>query len=74
MAVGLIKPVREMSTRDISWGGRGLEGSCDWDDNFTIFMCPISWNLGASNSGTLKACQTYREIFTFTFTFTFICL
>jgi len=40
----------EMSTRDISlgvWGGRLPVRTTD---NLTTFMCPLSWNLGASNS------------------------
>ena len=40
IALGLTQPLTEMSTRNISWGA----------DNLTIFMCRLSWNLGASTS------------------------
>jgi len=48
MALGLTQPLTEMSTRNISWGGKG--GRCVRLTNLTTFMCRLSWNLGASNS------------------------
>ena len=49
MTLGSTRPLREMSTRNISWGG-GLRRPVRRADNFTTFMCRLSWNLGASNS------------------------
>jgi hypothetical protein len=45
MALGLTHPLREMSTRNISWGWRRPVRRAD---KFTTFMCWLSWNLGAS--------------------------
>jgi hypothetical protein len=47
LALELTQPVREMSTRNISWGLR--RPGCRADDP-TTFMCRLSWNLGASTS------------------------
>jgi hypothetical protein len=47
MALGLTQPLTEMSTRGISWG---LRRPVRRADNLTIFMCWLSWNLGASTS------------------------
>ena len=47
MALGLTKPLTEMSTRNVSWGQRRPVRTAD---NLTIFVCWLSWNLGASTS------------------------
>ena len=47
IALGLTKPLTEISTRNISWGKRW---SVRRADNLTTFMCRLSWNLGASTS------------------------
>ena len=47
MALGLTQPLREMSTRNISWGWRRPMRTAD---NLTTFTCRLSWNLGASAS------------------------
>jgi len=47
VALGLTKPLTEMSTRHISWG---LRRPVLRADNLTTFMCRLSWNLGASTS------------------------
>jgi hypothetical protein len=46
MALGLIQPLIEMSTRNISWGQKRPVLRAD----VTTFMCQLSWNLGASTS------------------------
>jgi len=48
MALGLTWPLKEMSTRNISWGG--VKRPVRRADDLTTFMCPLSWNLGASTS------------------------
>ena len=47
MALGLTQPLTEMSTRNISWGGKG-----GWCVRLTTLppSCADSWNLGASTS------------------------
>jgi hypothetical protein len=45
MALELTQPLTEMSTRNISWGCRR---PLRMADNLTIFICRMSWNLGAS--------------------------
>jgi hypothetical protein len=47
MALGSTQPLTEMRTRNISWG---VKRSVLRADNFTMFMCRLSCNLGASNS------------------------
>ena len=47
MALGLTQPLREMSTKNISWEERRPLRRAD---NLTTFMCRVSWNLGASTS------------------------
>ena len=47
IALWLTQPPTEMSTRNISGGWRRLVRRAD---NLTIFMCWLSWNLGASPS------------------------
>ena len=47
MALGLTQTLTEMNTRNISWG---VERPVRRADNFTTFMCRLSWNLGASTS------------------------
>jgi len=47
MAQGLTQLLKEMSNRNISWGKRRPARRAD---NFTTFMCRLSWNLGASTS------------------------
>jgi len=47
MALGSNQPLTEMRTRNISWEKRGPVRRAD---NLTTFMCPLSWNLGASAS------------------------
>jgi hypothetical protein len=47
MALGMTHPLTQISIRNISWGlRRPVLGA----DNLTIFMCRLSWNLGASTS------------------------
>jgi len=46
-ALGLTQPLTEMSTRNVCWGKRRPVRRAD---NLTIFMCRLSWNLGASTS------------------------
>ena len=48
MALGSTQPLTEMSTRNISWWGKG--GRCVGLDNLTNFMCRLFWNLEASTS------------------------
>ena len=45
LALGLTQPLTEMSTRNISWWWRRPVRRAD---NLTTFMCPLSWDLGAS--------------------------
>ena len=40
MALGFTRPLKEMSTRDISWGGKG--GRCVGLTNLITFMCRLS--------------------------------
>jgi hypothetical protein len=47
VALGLTRPLTEMSTRNIFWGQRWPVPRAD---NLTTFMCRLSWNLGASLS------------------------
>ena len=47
MALGLIQPLTEMSTRNISWRVKAA-GAYGWQH--TTFMCRLSSNLGASTS------------------------
>jgi hypothetical protein len=47
MTLGLTQPLTEMSTRNISWG---KSQPVQRADNFTIFKCQLSLNLGASAS------------------------
>ena len=47
MALGLTQPLTEMGTRNISWGWKRPVRTAD---NFTTFMCRLSWNLGATAS------------------------
>jgi hypothetical protein len=47
MSLGLIQPLTEMSTRNISWGYRRPVRRAD---NLTTFMCRLSWNLEDSSS------------------------
>ena len=47
MALGLTLPVKEMNTRNISWGARRPVHSVY---NLTTFMCRMSSNLRASTS------------------------
>jgi len=49
MVLGLIQPLTEMSTRNISWGG-GWRRPVRRADSLTTFMYHLSWNLGASTS------------------------
>ena len=42
--LGMTQPVTEMSTRNISCGGKS--GRCGRPGNLTTFMCWLSWNLG----------------------------
>ena len=44
-ALGSKHPLTEISTSNISWGGKGCRA-----DNLTTFMCQLSRNLGASTS------------------------
>ena len=48
MALGSTQPLREMSTRNISWGG----GKGGHSVRLTTFMCRLSRNLGASSCWT----------------------
>jgi ferredoxin-like protein FixX len=48
MALELTQPLTEMSTRNISWGGRDV--LVLRADNLTTFMCRLSWNMGDSTS------------------------
>ena len=48
VALGLTQSLTEMSTSNISWGGKG--GRCVRLTNLTTFMRRLSWNLGASTS------------------------
>ena len=50
MVLGSTQPLTEMSTRNISLGGRGLIRPMCKADNLTTFMCRLSWSLGASSS------------------------
>ena len=45
MVLRLTQPLKEMSTRNISWGIKEAGA-----DNLTTFMCRLSWNVGAWNS------------------------
>jgi hypothetical protein len=47
MALGLTQPLKEMSTRNITWGQRRPGSRAD---NLTTFMYRLSWNLGTSIS------------------------
>ena len=47
MALGLTQSLTEMSTRNISWR---VKAAVPKADNFTTFMCRLSWNLVASTS------------------------
>ena len=47
MVLGLTQPLTEISTRNVSWGPRRPVRRAD---NPTIFMCRLSWYLGASAS------------------------
>jgi hypothetical protein len=47
MALGSTQPLTEMSTRNISWGGK--RGRCVWLKP-TTFTCRLSRNLGALTS------------------------
>jgi hypothetical protein len=55
MTLGLTQPLTEMSTRNISCGVKMHTA-----DNFTTFMCWLSWNLGASASWNLQG--LYRPV------------
>ena len=44
MALGLTKPLTEMSTRNISWEVKAVYRA----DNLPTFVCWLSWNQGAS--------------------------
>jgi len=47
MALGLTQTLKEMSTRNISWGKmRPVRRA----NNLTTFMCWLFWNLGTSTS------------------------
>jgi hypothetical protein len=56
MALVLTQSIREMSTRNISWGIKVRRAN-----NFTTFMCQFSWNLGNltfwKNFGLVQACK-----------------
>jgi len=52
MALGSTQPLKEMSTRNVSWGWRRPVRRAD---NLTTFMCRLSWNLGASTSWNPQA-------------------
>jgi len=63
MALGSPQPLTEMSTRNISWG---LRRSVLGANNLTTFKGQLSWNLGATTSGNLRACLgRYRNLFIF---------
>ena len=47
MALGSTQPLREISTTNISWGGKGGRSV-----GLTTFMCRLSRNLGASSFWT----------------------
>jgi hypothetical protein len=47
MALGSTQPLREMSTRNISWG---VKAAGAYGRQPTTFMCRLSRNLGASTS------------------------
>ena len=57
MALGLIHPITEMSTRDVSWVLRQLVHRVD---NFATFLCQLSRNFGSLNLleplGPVQAC------------------
>jgi hypothetical protein len=52
MALGSTQPLTEMSTRNISWGGKG--GQCVGLTTLPSFMCRLSRNLEASTSWNPK--------------------
>jgi hypothetical protein len=47
MALEVIQPLTEISTRNTFWG---VKRPVCRADNITTFMCRLSWNLGASTS------------------------
>jgi hypothetical protein len=61
--LGLTQHLKEMSTRNISWG---LRRPMRWADSRTSFMCRMSCKLGASTSWNPHGLS--RDCFTFTFT------
>jgi len=63
-ALGSTHPVTEMSTRGIFCGDKD-GGGVHKADNFTNFMCWLSWNLGAStSSGLVQPCNGIALPFT----------
>ena len=69
MAVGSTQPPTEMSTRNISWRGKG--GQCEGLTTLppSCADCHDIWE--PQPPGTLRASPgLYRDYFTFTFTFT----
>jgi len=57
MALGMTQPLKEMSTRNVSLGGKGC-GCVRLTDNLTTFMCRLSRNSGSVNpAGALMACS-----------------
>ena len=64
MALGLIQPLTEMNTRNISWGWRRPVRRAD---DLTTFMCQFSWILRVSASWNLKGLP--RPVMELLFTF-----
>jgi len=51
MALALTQPLKEISSKNISWGwGWGLRQPVRTADNLNTSMCRLSWNLGALTS------------------------
>jgi len=68
MALGLTQPLTELSTRNISWGGKG--GRCIELTNLHLPKFRLSWNLGVSTSWNPQdLSRTLRGCFSFTSTF-----